>query len=69
MFVPDPLPLDVVAAALAHLTCAALGGALGVLCSPPRLNRPATVAAATFAALLVLVAVGSRPARSPSPAR
>ena len=27
MFVPDPLPLDILAAAIAHLTCAALGGA------------------------------------------
>ena len=59
MFVPGALPLDIVAAALAHLTSATLGGALGILCAPPRLKRPATVAAATFAALLVLVPVGA----------
>jgi len=59
MFVPAALPVDVVAAAIAHLTCAALGGAIGALCSPPRLKRPATVAAATLAALLALVALGS----------
>ena len=59
MFVPRPTPLDVVVAALAHLTCASLGGTLAVLFSPPRLHRPATSVAATLAALLVLVPLGS----------
>jgi hypothetical protein len=59
MFVPKPLPVDVVAAAIAHLTCAALGGTLAVLFAPPRLNRPATSAAATLTALIVLVPLGA----------
>jgi hypothetical protein len=48
-----------VAAAIAHLTCAALGGTLAVLFAPPRLNRPATSAAATLTALIVLVPLGA----------
>ena len=37
--IPAALPVDVVAAVLAHLCCAVLGGAIGVLFSPPRLIR------------------------------
>jgi hypothetical protein len=59
MFVPRPLPVDVLVAVLAHLCCAALGGAIGALCSPPRLKRPATVAASAFALLLALVPIGA----------
>lgn len=55
MFVPPPRAGDVVAAALAHLSCAALGGAIAVLFAPPRLVRPATIGAATLAALLGLI--------------
>jgi hypothetical protein len=50
---------DVVAAALGHLSCAALGGAVGVLFAPPRLARRATAIAAVVAALLALVAVSA----------
>jgi hypothetical protein len=59
MFVPKPLPVDVLVAAVAHLCCAILGGAIGALCSPPRLERPATVAGTAFAALLALVPIGA----------
>ena len=50
---------DVVAAGLGHLSCAALGGAVGVLFAPPRLTRRATAIAAVIAALLALVAVSA----------
>jgi hypothetical protein len=50
---------DVVAGAIGHLACAALGGAIGVLFSPPRLTRRATAIAAVIAALLALVAVSA----------
>ena len=50
---------DVVAAALGHLSCAALGGAVGVLFAPPRLTRRATAIAAVIAALLAFVAVSA----------
>jgi hypothetical protein len=50
---------DVAAAALAHLSCAALGGAIGVLYSPPRLVRRATAIAAVLGTLLALVAVSA----------
>ena len=50
---------DVVAAGLGHLSCAALGGAVGVLFAPPRLTRRATAIAAVVAALLALVAVSA----------
>jgi hypothetical protein len=58
MFKPSPKVLDVVAAGLAHLCCAVLGGAVAVLFAPPRLKRPATSAAATLAALIALVPLG-----------
>lgn len=51
---------DVAAGAIAHLCCAAAGGAVGVLFATPRLTRRATAVAAVLAALLALVAV-SRP--------
>ena len=44
---------------LGHLSCAALGGAVGVLFAPPRLTRRATAIAAVIAALLALVAVSA----------
>jgi hypothetical protein len=47
---------DVVAAALAHLSAALLGGALGVVLGPPRVQRRAVGVAAVAVALLVLVA-------------
>ena len=56
MFKPNPLPVDIVAAVLAHLACSILGGAIGVLFAPPRLQRPATAVAATGVALIVLAA-------------
>ncbi len=56
MFKPAPVPMDLVAAALAHAACAILGGAIGVLFAPPRLQRPATSVAATGTALIALAA-------------
>jgi hypothetical protein len=56
MFKPDPLPGDIASAALAHLACSILGGAIGVLFAPPRLQRPATSVAATGIALIALAA-------------
>jgi hypothetical protein len=50
---------DVVAGALGHLSCAALGGAIGVLFAPPRLTRRATAIASVIAALLALVAMSA----------
>ena len=47
---------DVIAAVLAHLTAALLGGAVGVVLGPPRVQRRAVGVAAATAALLVLVA-------------
>jgi hypothetical protein len=48
---------DVAAAALGHLSCGLLGGAIAVLYSPPRVTRPPTSAAAVLATLLALVAL------------
>jgi hypothetical protein len=59
MFVPPARLGDVVAAALAHASCAILGGAVAVLFAAPRLVRRATAVAATSATLLALVAVES----------
>jgi hypothetical protein len=50
---------DVVAGALGHLACAALGGAIGALFAPPRVTRRATAIAAVVAALLALVVVSA----------
>jgi hypothetical protein len=47
---------DVVAGVLGHLCCAALGGAIGVLFSPPRVTRRATAIAAALGTLIALVA-------------
>ncbi len=55
---PAARPGDVAAAVLAHLACGVLGGAIGVLFSPPRLIRRASAIAAVLAALLVLAAIG-----------
>ena len=51
---------DVVAATLAHLSCALLGGAIALLFAPPRVTRRATGIALVLAVLLGLVAI-SRP--------
>ena len=48
---------DVVAAAVAHLGCGALGAAVGILFGPPRVARRPTAAAAVAAALVALAAV------------
>jgi hypothetical protein len=48
---------DALAAALGHLSCGVLGGALAVLYAPPRVTRPPTAAAAVLATLLALVAL------------
>lgn len=58
-FDPAVRPGDIVAGALGHFCCAALGGAIGVLFAPPRLTRRATAIAAVVAALLALVAVSA----------
>jgi hypothetical protein len=50
---------DVAAAVIGHLCCGAVGGAIGVLFSPPRLTRRATAIAAVIATLLLLVAVSA----------
>jgi predicted membrane protein len=57
VFAAPPQIGDVAAAALAHLACALLGGALALLFSPPRVTRRATGIALVIGALLVLVAV------------
>jgi hypothetical protein len=67
MFEPSALPVDVAAATLAHLCCAILGGAVGVLFSPPRLTRRATAVAAVMAALLALVAISAPLGRAGGP--
>jgi len=48
---------DLACGVLAHLSCAALGGAVAVLFAPPRVRRRATAIAAVLAALLVCVAI------------
>jgi hypothetical protein len=58
-FKPSVRAGDVAAAVIGHLCCAAVGGAIGVLFSPPRLTRRATAIAAVIAALLVLVALSA----------
>jgi hypothetical protein len=54
---------DVAAAVIGHLCCGAVGGAIGVLFSPPRLTRRATAIAAVIPTLLLLVAVSAALAR------
>ena len=54
---------------LAHLTCAALGGAIGVLCSPPRLNGPPPSRRPRSPPCLCWSRSARSPARSPSPTR
>src|SRR3954452_18179822 len=56
-FKPAVTGADVAAGVLAHLCCAALGGAIGVVFAPPRLTRRATAVAAVVATLLALVAI------------
>lgn len=46
---------DVLATVAVHITSAAVGGAIGVLCSPPRIVRRASSAGAILALLLLLV--------------
>jgi hypothetical protein len=58
VFAPSPSGGDLLAAAVAHLAAALLGGALALLCSPPRVARPATTAALLVAALVALAAIG-----------
>jgi hypothetical protein len=48
---------DVLAAVLAHASCALLGGAVAILFAPPRLARRASAIAAVLATLLGLVAI------------
>lgn len=48
---------DIGAALVVIAACAAVGGAIGVLCSPPRIVRRASSAAAVLALLLVLLVV------------
>lgn len=50
---------DVVAALAAQLSCALLGGMVGLLFAPPRVQRRATAFGATTLALVLLVAVAS----------
>ncbi len=50
---------DVVAAFAGQLSCALLGGAVGLLFAPPRVQRRATAFAATTTALVALVAIAS----------
>ncbi len=57
VFKPPARTTDVLAAFIAHVTSACVGGALGVLCSPPRIVRAASGAAAVLAGLLLLIAV------------
>ena len=59
MFKPPARPGDVAAAAVAHVCCAILGGAIAVLFSPPRLTRRPTAVAAAMSALLALVAISA----------
>ena len=59
VFEPPAGTADVAAGVLAHLSCAALGGTVGLLVAPPRLTRRATSIAAVLATLLALVAVAS----------
>jgi hypothetical protein len=59
VFRPGVGAADVAAGGLAHLCCAALGGAIGVLYAPPRLTRRATAIAAVVGTLLALIAVAS----------
>lgn len=47
--------LDIVAALITNFTGAAVGAAIGVLCAPPRILRPAASAAAALGGLLTLV--------------
>jgi hypothetical protein len=57
VFKPQVGAGDVAVGVLAHLCCGALGGAIGVLYSPPRLARRATAIAAVLGTLLALIAV------------
>jgi hypothetical protein len=57
VFARTPGVGDVLAAALAHLACGAVGGLLGVAFAPPRVRRRAVAVLATLAAILVLIAL------------
>jgi hypothetical protein len=59
VFKPPPLPGDVAGAALVHVCCGILGGAVAVLFAPPRITRRATATAAVLASLLVLAGLGT----------
>ncbi|WP_205698350.1 hypothetical protein [Conexibacter sp. SYSU D00693] len=52
---PEPTAGLAVAALLAHLAAALVGGALAVLCAPPRVTRRASAVAAVLGGLLLLV--------------
>jgi hypothetical protein len=49
----------VAGAALVHVCCGILGGAVAVLFAPPRVTRRATATAAALASLLVLAGLGT----------
>jgi hypothetical protein len=59
IFKPPALPGDVAGAALVHVCCGILGGAVAVLYAPPRVTRRATATAAVVGTLLVLAALGT----------
>jgi hypothetical protein len=59
IFKPPALPGDIAGAALVHVCCGVLGGAVAVLYAPPRVTRRATATAAVLATLLVLAALGT----------
>jgi hypothetical protein len=59
VFKPPALPGDVAGAALVHVCCGILGGAVAVLFAPPRVTRRATATAAVLASLLVLAGLGT----------
>ena len=59
IFKPPALPGDVAGAALVHICCGILGGAVAVLFAPPRITRRATATAAVLATLLVLAGLGT----------
>lgn len=59
VFKPPALLGDVAGAALVHVCCGILGGAVAVLYAPPRVTRRATATAAVLATLLVLAGLGT----------
>lgn len=63
VFEPPMQPGDILAAALAHLSCGALGGAIAVLFAALRVGRRATRIAAVLTTLLGLVAISAPPLR------